>query len=170
MYNDMPMMNVSVLESQLRNKLARVEVMQNTLSQPIVVGAAILDRVTQPTAMLVARRKAPKSLAGYWEFPGGKVEPGESYTGGLVREIQEELGVDIDVLDLIEAPDEWGWPLDNGMRLHVYTATVSSGKPMPLLEHDRLEWTALNGQDLHALDWIPADRPIVDAILELLGN
>lgn len=144
--------------------------MQNTLSKPVVVGAAILDHASQPTKMLAARRKAPKSLAGYWEFPGGKVEPGESHTGGLVREIQEELGVEVDILELIEAPDATGWPLDNGMRLHVFTAVVTSGEPLPLVEHDRLEWTALNVQDMHALEWIPADRPIVDAILAQVND
>ncbi|MDN6521122.1 MAG: NUDIX domain-containing protein, partial [Yaniella sp.] len=66
--------------------------MNNTLSNSVVVGAAIFDHASQPTKMLAARRKAPKSLAGYWEFPGGKVEAGESHTGGLLREIQEELG------------------------------------------------------------------------------
>lgn len=142
--------------------------MQNTVSSPVVVGAAILDNPSQPTKMLAARRKAPKSLAGYWEFPGGKVEPGESHTAGLLREIREELGVDIDILDLIESPEAPDWPLDNGMRLHVYTAVVRSGEPMPLVEHDLLEWTPLNSTEMHALDWIPADRPIVDAILRYL--
>lgn len=135
------------------------------LSQPIVVGAAILDHATQPSKMLAARRKAPKSLAGYWEFPGGKVEPGESQTAGLLREIREELGIEIDILHLIQSPEEAGWLLDNGMRLHVYTAVVRSGEPLPLVEHDLLQWTPLNAQDLHALEWIPADRPIIDAIL-----
>lgn len=144
--------------------------MQNTLSKPVVVGAAILDHPSQPTKMLAARRKAPKSLAGYWEFPGGKVEPGESHTAGLVREIQEELGVDVEILELIDAPDETGWPLDNGMRLHVFTAVVTSGEPLPLIEHDRLEWTVLNADDMHALEWIPADRPIVDAILAQVND
>ncbi len=148
----------------------KLEGMHNTLSQPVVVGAAIFDHASQPTKMLAARRKAPKSLAGYWEFPGGKVEPGESHTGGLLREIREELGVDVEILDLIEAPDDTGWPLDNGMHLHVFTAVVTAGEPLPLVEHDRLEWTELNAHDLHALDWIPADRPIVDAILAQLSD
>lgn len=139
--------------------------MQNTLSKPIVVGAAILDDATQPTHMLAARRKAPKSLAGYWEFPGGKVESGESNARGLVREVHEELGVDIKVLNLIEAPEQNGWQLDNGMRMHVYTAVIMAGQPQPLIEHDLLEWAALETEALHALEWIPADRPILDAIL-----
>ena len=154
--------STSAGDLKLRDKL---EAMNNTLSNSVVVGAAIFDHASRPTKMLAARRKAPKSLAGYWEFPGGKVEAGESHTGGLLREIQEELGVDVEILELVQAPDETGWPLDNGMRLHVFTAVVTSGEPLPLVEHDKLEWTALNADDMHALDWIPADRPIVDAIL-----
>src|SRR5699024_11602007 len=112
--------------------------MHNTLSRPVVVGAAIFDQASQPTKMLAARRKAPKSLAGYWEFPGGKVEPGESHTVGLRREIREELDVEVDILDVIDAHDEAGWLLDNGIHLHVFTAVVTDGEPLPLLEPDRL--------------------------------
>ncbi len=151
----------------LAAKLAR---MQQTFSKPVVVGAAILDDATHPTQMLAARRKAPKSLAGYWEFPGGKVEPHETSTGALVREIREELGVEIEVLKPIIAPSEAGWQLDNGMRMHVFTAIVQSGEPQPLIEHDRLEWAKLNPTALHHLEWIPADRPIIDAILGQLAS
>lgn len=143
--------------------------MHNTLSKSVVVGAAIVDDALQPTRMLAARRKAPKSLAGHWEFPGGKLENNETATSGLLREIHEELGVEIDILELISAPTEAGWLLDNGMRMHVYTAIITGGEPQPLVEHDRLEWAALNAADLHALEWIPADRPIIDAILTQLG-
>ncbi len=146
----------------------RLICMQTNLSRGVVVGAAILNDATQPSKMLAARRKAPKSLAGYWEFPGGKVESGESNTDGLIREIYEELGVDIDILGLVHAPDERGWLLDNGMHMHVYTAVVTKGEVVPLTEHDQLHWAALNAADIHALEWIPADRPILDAILEQL--
>lgn len=142
--------------------------MQTNSSRRVVVGAAILNDATQPSKMLAARRMAPKSLAGYWEFPGGKVEPGESNIAGLTREIHEELGVDIDILGLVGAPDERGWLLDNGMYMHVYTAIVTRGEAAPLTEHDQLYWAPLNASDIHALEWIPADRPILDAILEKL--
>lgn len=57
-----------------------------------VVGAAILDSLANPTRLLAARRSAPERLAGQWEFPGGKVETGESGPEALRRELREELG------------------------------------------------------------------------------
>lgn len=139
--------------------------MHQSLVQPVVVGAAILDDAQDPAFLLAARRKAPKSLAGFWEFPGGKVEENESLTSALRREVAEELGVAIEIHDFIDAPTAGGWPLDNGMDMHVYTAVITVGAPQPLIEHDRLEWVALNYEALHDLKWIPADRPILDAIL-----
>lgn len=144
--------------------------MQNSLDNAVVVGAAILDDAQHPTQMLAARRKAPKSLAGFWEFPGGKVEPNETYQAGLSREVSEELGVEIEIIEQIDAPSARGWPLDNGMDMHVYTAVITDGEPQPLIEHDRLEWVPLAGAALHALEWIPADRPIIDAILRQLAQ
>lgn len=144
--------------------------MQQSSLQPVVVGAAILDDAHNPSMLLAARRKAPKSLAGFWEFPGGKVENDESYTSGLRREVSEELGVTIEIYELIDAPTERGWPLDNGMDMHVYTAVITAGEPQPLIEHDRLEWVELSGEVVHELQWIPADRPILDAILRQLGR
>ena len=142
--------------------------MQHALAQPVVVGAAILNDAQHPTHLFAARRKAPKSLAGFWEFPGGKVEENESYTGGLRREVLEELGVEIQIHELLDAPTSTGWPLANGMNMHVYTAFIISGEPQPLVEHDRLEWVPLIAQALHALQWIPADRPILDELLRRL--
>ena len=53
--------------------------------------------------------------------------------------------------------------------MRVFLAVIASGVPRPLEDHDRLEWTDLTDRDLHALDWIPADRPIVDALLDQVG-
>ena len=61
----------------------------------LVVGAAIVDSLACPTRLLAAQRSYPESLAGFWEFPGGKVEPSERPEQALVREIQEELNLDI---------------------------------------------------------------------------
>lgn len=133
-----------------------------------VVGAAILDDWRRPTRLLAARRSAPESLAGLWEFPGGKVEAGEEPTLALLREVQEELGVDLELGDEVVAPDTEGWLLANGARMRVYLAVITGGEPRALQDHDLLEWTALTSAALHRLEWIPADRPIVDRLLKQL--
>lgn len=140
-------------------------------SKPLVVGVAILDAADAPSTMLVARRSAPEALAGLWEFPGGKVEPGEEPRAALEREVREELGVQVRLGAEVESADTRGWLLANGAFMRVYVGVLEdgSGEPRPLEDHDRLSWTPLTREDLHALDWIPADRPIVDALLERLS-
>ena len=60
-----------------------------------IVAVAIVDDLAQPTKLLAARRNRPEALAGLWEFPGGKVEPGESEVAAVRRELCEELGVEL---------------------------------------------------------------------------
>ena len=131
-----------------------------------VVGAALLDSWSAPTRLLAARRSAPHALVGLWEFPGGKVEPGEDPRSALLREVREELGVDLELGAEVVAMDPGGWPLAHGARMRVFLAVIPSGVPRALQDHDQLEWTELTPDDLHALEWIPADRPIVDALLD----
>lgn len=133
-----------------------------------VVGAAVVDEVAAPTVLLAARRSAPEVLAGLWEFPGGKVEPGEDPRAALVREVREELGVHIRLDREVAADHPEGWLLGNGARMRVFTAVIVEGDPQPLEDHDLLEWRALDRAALQELDWIPADRPIVDALVELV--
>lgn len=130
-----------------------------------VVGAAILDSLQSPRTLLAARRSAPEQLAGLWEFPGGKVEPGEHPRQALLREVREELGVGLELADEVAADHPEGWLLANGARMRVFLAVLREGDPRPLEDHDLLEWTALTSTALHRLEWIPADRPIVDALL-----
>ena len=99
----------------------------------VVVGAAIV----RDGRVLAARRTAPASAAGRWEFPGGKVEPGESDADSLVREIDEELGVEITV-------DGWlagEQPVGEAYLLRVALATLVGGEPTPT-EHDRVRGSA----------------------------
>lgn len=140
-------------------------------SKPLVVGVALLDDPVAPRRMLVARRSAPEALAGLWEFPGGKVEPGEGPREALVREVREELGAHVRLGVEVEAEDARGWILANGAFMRVYVGVLAAGsaEPEPLEDHDLLAWTPLTRDDLHALEWIPADRPIVDALLVRLS-
>jgi 8-oxo-dGTP diphosphatase len=135
-----------------------------------VVGAAVLDRLRGPTRLLVGRRSSPESLAGLWEFPGGKVEPGEDPRSALRREVREELGVDVRLDREVEAGHPEGWLLGNGARMRVFTAVIEDGQARPLQDHDLLEWRELDRDRLQQLEWIPADRPIVDALVEMLQD
>ncbi|WP_284251381.1 (deoxy)nucleoside triphosphate pyrophosphohydrolase [Litorihabitans aurantiacus] len=129
----------------------------------LVVAAAILDDLAAPTRLLAARRSAPKTLAGSWEFAGGKVEPGEDPMAALVRELDEELGVEIAFGDLVPGslPGRT-WPIHRGHEMLVWTARITKGEPVPLQDHDELRWLA--PADLHSVPWLPADVPIVDAV------
>ena len=132
---------------------------------PVVVGAAILDGDPPGCRVLVTQRADPPHLAGYWEFPGGKVEPGETDVDALVRECAEELEVRIAVGarlggDLLLSGDRGEWVL------RVWLARIESGT-VRLVEHSDARW--LSAAELDDVDWIPADRPLVDALRALLG-
>jgi 8-oxo-dGTP diphosphatase len=131
-----------------------------------VVAAAIVDDLDHPTRLLAARRTEPAALAGGWEFPGGKVDPGESPLEALHRELREEIGVSVRVGDRLPSPEADGaWPLGARYRMTVWLAVVTEGTPEPIEDHDALRW--LERSDLYAVGWLPADLPIVRA-LELL--
>lgn len=134
-----------------------------------IVGAAIVDSLVAPTRLLVARRSAPPALAGLWEFPGGKVEAGETCEEGLEREILEELGVRVSLGNELVGPLDQGWPLNDSAAMRVWFAEVWDGRdPEALEDHDELRWIALDGEEALELDWIPADYPIVRELLRKL--
>ncbi len=117
----------------------------------VVVGGAVFDG----GRLLAARRSAPPELAGRWELPGGKVEPGENEPQALRRELREKLGVDIEPLERLAGE----WPLKPGLVLRVWTARLVSGTPAPLQDHDRLRW--LSAEESDDVDWLDQDRPAV---------
>ncbi|MFH8934769.1 (deoxy)nucleoside triphosphate pyrophosphohydrolase [Streptomyces griseosporeus] len=124
------------------------------MSEPIVVvGAALLDG----GRLLAARRSAPPELAGRWELPGGKVEPGEHPETALTRELHEELGVVADPVERV--PGEW--PLKPPYVLQVWTARLRPGsaRPRPLQDHDALRW--LTPGELWDVPWLDQDVPAV---------
>ena len=128
----------------------------------LVVAAAIVDDLASPRHLLAARRRIPAQLAGRWEFPGGKVEPGEAPLDALHRELFEELGVEVHLGIELPGPADGVWPLNGPYVLRLWLATVTSGHPEPLVEHDELRWLPRGGW--RAVPWLDADLPIVAAL------
>ena len=119
---------------------------------------------SDPTHLLAARRSLPVDLAGGWELPGGKVEPGESPEQALHREILEELGVTIVLGPQVPGP---------GARRHLAAGNgIPAARaarrdclrlpPHALEDHDELRW--LTRSQLYAVPWLPADLPVIEAI------
>lgn len=141
---------------------------QNHKPKVHVVGAAILKGVADAPAepkrladsetpsCLVARRAANRQDGGLWEFPGGKVEPGESAEQALIREIREELSVWIRVVDFLGRSEVSG-PARH-LILDVYTACLEKGRPQ-MRDHDEIRW--LTAEQIHSLKWAPADIPLL---------
>lgn len=128
----------------------------------LVVAVAILDALEAPAHLLAARRSAPAALVGRWELPGGKVERDEEAVPAVHREIREELGVEIGLGELLPGPVSGDWPINERLRMRVWSAVITSGTPEPLADHDELRWLP-RGQ-WHDLAWLPADVPIVTAL------
>ncbi|GEL46565.1 (deoxy)nucleoside triphosphate pyrophosphohydrolase [Cellulomonas hominis] len=128
----------------------------------LVVAAALVDDLDAPTALLAARRRQPVSLAGRWEFPGGKVEPGEDPEAALHREIREELGVGLTLGTELPGPDDGCWRLSDRYVMRLWLAAVAEGEPEPLVEHDALLWLP-RGEWL-TVPWLDADVRIVSAL------
>ncbi len=112
--------------------------------------------------VLCAQRSEEMSLSGLWEFPGGKIEKGESSETCLVREIEEELAISIQVLTALKA-NEHSYSEGQMIRLMPFVCTWKSGA-IKLLEHQAVRWVAK--EDLKSLNWAPADIPIVDDLIE----
>ena len=135
-----------------------------------VVGGAVLDSLAEPGRLLVARRTAPPHFAGMWEFPGGKVEAGETAERALHRELLEELGVRVRLGAELDSGSADGWPLNERAAMRVWFAELLDGDPRPLQDHDELRWINLRNRDeVLGLPWIPADMPIVEALLDRLS-
>ncbi len=107
-------------------------------------------------------RRLP-SAAGRWEFPGGKVEPGETEAESLVREVEEELGLLIRVERWLTGAEEIG----ERHLLRVAVAAIQAGEPVPT-EHDEVRWLAAG--ELHEVDWLDADRPFLAELSQVLST
>ncbi|MEK2645694.1 (deoxy)nucleoside triphosphate pyrophosphohydrolase [Bdellovibrio sp. BCCA] len=131
-------------------------------NEPVVVVAALIRRYADPEKrILIVRRGPGQSGAGFWEFPGGKVEKGESPEQALLREIEEELSVSIRVGDFLGEGD-FAYPTKL-IRLKVYWAETDDGT-LKLLEHDAFKWCL--PEEIVTEELSEADRPFVAQILQ----
>lgn len=123
----------------------------------IEVAAAIIEN--DAGRILIARRRAGKSQAGLWEFPGGKLEPGETPEACLIRELREEMGIAIAPYARFGVNEH-----DYGayfIRLIAYRAKYISGE-IRLSDHDAYRWTAAD--ELPGYEWAPADVPLANRL------
>jgi 8-oxo-dGTP diphosphatase len=114
--------------------------------------------------LLACQRPDGKSLAGKWEFPGGKIEPGESPGDALLRELKEELGITVEITGaLTSVPWDYG---TFAIELHPFTCRLTGGEPQAL-EHREIRWCGRD--ELQSLDWAAADVPILQEWLQTSG-
>ena len=121
----------------------------------IEVVAAILHR----DGAYFATQRGYGEFEGMWEFPGGKIEPGESREVALKREILEELGLDIIIENLL-CTTEYDYPSFH-LTMHCYLCNIASGE-IELREHKSARW--LTAETLDSVEWLPADKEVIDKL------
>ncbi len=128
----------------------------------IDVTAAI---ILHQSRVLATRRASHKHMGGHWEFPGGKIEIGETPEQSLAREIQEELGITIQVGEhFYSNQHDYG---DKQIMLMAYLCTWCAGE-LILNDHDLILWCSPT--ELSSLHWAPADIPIVEALQKAMAS
>ncbi|MGO1590758.1 MAG: (deoxy)nucleoside triphosphate pyrophosphohydrolase [Ancrocorticia sp.] len=129
-----------------------------------VVGAAIVDSLEHPTRLLATQRSYPEALAGQWEFPGGKVEEGESPEQALQREIREELRSALIIGRQVRGPRSGDWEIPVG-RMRIWLAQIAPEGPPPTQgpSHRDLRW--VDRSSIRNLPWLPGDIQIIPELL-----
>ena len=124
----------------------------------IEVVAAIIHR----DGTYFATQRGYGEFEGMWEFPGGKIEPGETPEDALKREIQEELGLDI-TIDKFLCTTEYDYPSFH-LTMHCYLCCVEAGN-IELREHKSASW--LRPEELGGVEWLPADKDVISRLNNL---
>ena len=124
-----------------------------------MVDVVVAIIVNQEGKTLIAKRKQGKIMGGCWEFPGGKSEPGKSLEFSVMRELKEEMDIDVNVGEKIAEIDytyEWG-----KVHLIAFQADIVRGE-IKLLDHDEIAWVSMDEMSEYGMT--PADEPLIDKI------
>lgn len=125
------------------------------MKQIEVVAAIIVDSENR----IFATQRGSGDWKDWWEFPGGKIEPGETPEQALRREIREELDTEITVGELLYTVD-WDYPKFH-LTMHCFLCTVERGS-LTLLEHEAARWLAPD--ELASVQWLPADWEVIEVL------
>lgn len=119
----------------------------------------VVAAIITHNAQVFATQRGYGEFKDGWEFPGGKMEPGETPQQALVREIREELDTEIEVGDLVETV-EYDYPKFH-LTMHCFLCSIRSGE-LVLKEHEAARW--LTKEELDSVDWLPADVKVVERL------
>lgn len=120
----------------------------------------VVAGIIQSGGKIFATQRGYGEFKDGWEFPGGKMEPGESQKQALARELKEELAVNVNVEDFLCTVD-YDYPAFH-LTMHCYFCVIADGKSPELLEHEAAKW--LSPAELQSVDWLPADVEVVKAL------
>lgn len=127
------------------------------------VGMAILNEDNQ---ILIAQRPSDKLLPDKWEFAGGKIEDGESLEECVVREIKEELNLDVKPIDYVGVES---FKYEHALvTLHLFTGKIISKSKLILNEHQKAKWVSVD--DLERYDFPSVDLPFIPKLKKLIGE
>ena len=119
----------------------------------------VVAAIIQKGNAILATQRGYGDLKDGWEFPGGKIEPGEAHDEALIREIKEELQANINVGERLITINYNGY---EKFDMHCYLCTLTEDSNVTLLEHEAAKW--LTKETLYSVDWLPADIEAVDAL------
>ena len=125
----------------------------------------VVAGIIQDGGKVFATQRGYGDYKDFWEFPGGKMEPGESPEEALKREIWEELETKI-VIERLVTTIEYDYPAFH-LTMHCYWCKVETGS-LTLKEHEAARW--LQAHELDSVDWLPADKSVIDLIKNIQGT
>lgn len=126
----------------------------------VVAGIICTEAPESSGTKYFATQRGYGDYKDFWEFPGGKMEPGETPQQALARELREELAVDVNVGEFV-CTVEYDYPAFH-LTMHCFYCTIVGSKAPELLEHEAAKW--LSAAELRSVNWLPADVEVVDAI------